>query len=82
MDSLQFVVKYLKVVVSLFEIAYILPFPGGMPWLKKKLRPVLGETPEFWRNLLLFFLPSMNVGSSPSVNIGVMIFLSTFCESW
>ena len=65
----------MQVVVSLFETTYILPFPGGMPWLKKKLRPVLGETQECWRNLIFFFLPLVNVGSSPLVNIGAMIFL-------
>ena len=31
----------------LFEKAYMLPFPGGVPRLKKNLRPVLGEMPEF-----------------------------------
>ena len=40
------VVKFLQVEVSLFETAYILPYPGGIPWLRKKLTPVLGETPE------------------------------------
>ena len=66
--------KYLQVVVSLFETAYILPFPGGIPWLKKKLRPVLGETSEFWGKLVIFLLPSVNVGSSSLVNGGAMIF--------
>ena len=75
--------KSLQVVVSLFETTYILPCPGVVPWLKKKLRPTLGETPEFWGKLVIFFLPLVNVGSSSSVSGGVMIyFLSTFSESW
>ena len=70
-------------VVSLFETTYILPFPGRIPWLRKKLRPVLGEMPEFWGKLVIFLLPSVNVGISSSVNGGAMIyFLSTYSESW
>ena len=70
----QFVVKSLQVVVSLFETTYILSFPGRMPWLKKKLRPILGELPEFWGKLVIFLLPSVNVGSSSPVNGGAKIY--------
>ena len=37
----KFVVKSLRMEVSLFEIACMLPFSGETSWLKKKLRPVL-----------------------------------------
>ena len=53
----QLVVKSLQVEVSLFETTYIFPFLGGVPWLKKNLRPVLGEIPKFYGNLLSFFYP-------------------------
>ena len=54
-----------------------------MPWLKKKLRPVLGEMPEFWGKLVNFLQPLVNFGSSSSMNGDVMIYsLSTFNESW
>ena len=75
--------KFLQVVVSLFDTTYILTFPGIMLWLKKKLRHILGETLEFWGKLVIFLLPSVNVGSSSSVNGDAMIYsLSTFSESW
>ena len=40
--------------VSLFETYYVLPFQGRFPWLKKKLRLVLGRTPKFWENLIWY----------------------------
>ena len=73
--------KSLQVDVSLFETAYMLSFPGGVPWLKKKLRPVLGKTPESWGNLIYFlFLPSVNVGRTSAVDVDAYYLFAIFSE--
>ena len=65
--------------VSLFETDYVLPFPGRFPWLKKKLGPILRKTPESWGNLIyILFLPSVNVGSTSEVNVGVCYLFAIF----
>ena len=56
----KFVIKSLQVVVSLFEIACILPFPGETSWLKMKQRQVRGLWQGSWGGLSEFPLNSIS----------------------
>ena len=76
----QFVVKSWQVEVSLFETTY--PFQASAS-IKEEVETRCRRNARILWKLVIFLLPSVNVGSSSSVNGGGMIYsLSTFSESW